>query len=186
MNNCICPRCWGMKVYAGKTCYTCDGVGAVGNMELSKSFDLGEMTASETAMRKGINNDPPEEVVRNLSELCIKLLEPINDVVPIRISSGYRSVPLNTAIGGSATSVHCQGLAADFSPLDPKKVSRKQLLQKILELKLSYDQIIYEGTWIHIGLRSPRGTVRGERLMMFNSHNGPQYSLLNINDPRVV
>jgi zinc D-Ala-D-Ala carboxypeptidase len=85
-------------------------------MRLSENFSLEELTASETAARKGIDNTPSEEVINNLKRLAAALQEvrALLNHRAILVSSGYRSPELNQAVGGSATSDHCKGFAADF------------------------------------------------------------------------
>jgi len=85
-------------------------------MRLSKNFSLAELTKSQTATRKGIDNEPSTEHVENLIHLAETVLQPIRDEFgrPVVISSGYRSPELCEAIGSSAKSQHAKGEAADF------------------------------------------------------------------------
>jgi hypothetical protein len=117
---------------------------------LSPHFSLDEFTASQTATRHGIDNTPNETAVENLRMLAA-LLEQVRLLLggnSIRISSGYRSINLNRDIGSNDTSAHVLGYAADFTcsgfgtPI--------QVAKKIAESNLKFDQLIYEGTWIHI------------------------------------
>ena len=117
---------------------------------LSEHFDLGEFTASQEATRHGINNKPSEKVVENLRMLAA-LLEQVRALLgggAIRISSGYRSLALNRHIGSSDTSAHIRGWAADFTC--PSFGSPIAVAKKIAESNLKFDQLIYEGTWVHI------------------------------------
>ena len=85
------------------------------NGHLTKNFGYQEMIKSSTADRLGISNDASREHVINLVNLCNFILQPIRDEFGvIRINSGYRSPALNKAVGGSKTSQHCNGQAADF------------------------------------------------------------------------
>ena len=117
---------------------------------LSKHFTVEELTASQTAVRKGIDNTPSLEVLANLKRVAA-MLEQVREVVdgPIQVSSGYRSVALNKAVGGAADSAHVRGLAADITA--PGWEARA-LARKILGAGIKFDQLIYEGTWVHIGL----------------------------------
>lgn len=121
-------------------------------MNLSKHFTLAEMTVSQEASRRGIDNTPGLEVVDNL-RWTASLLEELRDLLghPILISSGYRSPKLNSAIGGSKSSQHVQGLAADFICPgfgDPYEVSNA-----ISQSTIKYDQLIHEyGRWVHISI----------------------------------
>jgi len=134
-------------------------------MKLSNSFNLIEFTSSETASRRGIDNTPSIAVIENLRLLCENVLQPLRDKYgkPINITSGYRSPKLNKAIGGSTTSQHCFGQAADI------QVDRKDYLRVWEILKtLPFDQIIWEfGTesapdWIHVSF--VQGKNRGQKL----------------------
>jgi len=84
-------------------------------MQLSKNFSLKELTKSEYATRQNIDNTPSKRVIDNLTLLCSTILQPIRDVVgPVVVNSGYRSPQLNVLVGGSSTSDHVEGLAADI------------------------------------------------------------------------
>ena len=72
-------------------------------MRISKNFTLHELTRSNTALRLGIDNTPTKDGIHKLTIIANSLLQPIrNELGPLRITSGYRSPELNTAIGGSA------------------------------------------------------------------------------------
>ena len=85
-------------------------------MKLTNNFSLKEMTKSQTALRRDINNEPGNNEIDNLRLLCEYVLQPVRDHFgkAVRINSGYRSPELNSAIGGSKTSDHCKGMAADI------------------------------------------------------------------------
>lgn len=127
--------------------------------QLSLHFSLAELTDSQTAVRRGIDNTPAPDIVGNLARVAA-VLERVRALVggPIVVSSGYRSPAVNKAVGGSASSAHVHGLAADItSPiLDPKR-----LAIVIRDGGIEFDQLIYEGTWVHIGLSAgaPRKEV---------------------------
>ena len=71
-------------------------------MRASKNFTINELCFSTTALRKGINNEPTKEGILKLRLLATELLQPIRDRIgALRVTSGYRSPELNTAIGGS-------------------------------------------------------------------------------------
>ena len=85
-------------------------------MKMSTNFTLSEMISSQTATRLGIDNTPNDDQIENLKELCEKVLQPIRDKFgPVRVTSGLRVPELNTAIGGSGSSQHCKGEAADIN-----------------------------------------------------------------------
>lgn len=133
-------------------------------MNLSQNFTLEELVFSDTATRKGINNQPSEEVIDNLQLLCVHVLEPLRAALgPVVITSGYRSPKLNLAIGGSKNSSHMEGKAADLS------VKGKTLAQAYNWLlanreKVRYDQIIREfppGGWVHVSFDPARNRRQG-------------------------
>lgn len=121
-------------------------------MKLSEHFNLDEFTASETALRKGIDNTPPPVVTEKLRMLA-NTLEQVRTLLgnnSIRISSGYRCLELNRAIGSGDTSAHVLGYAVDFTC--PKFGTPKEVANKIAESPIKFDQLIYEGTWIHLSV----------------------------------
>jgi len=85
-------------------------------MQLSENFSLLELTKSQTAARKGIDNAPSPEHQENLKRLCESILQRVRDHFGqvVSVSSGYRSAELCTAIGSKTTSQHAKGEAADF------------------------------------------------------------------------
>jgi hypothetical protein len=129
-------------------------------MQISKHLSLAEVSRSETAKRKGINNTPSEEHLENFKKLAENIFEPIREHfgVPIHISSGYRSKELNSAIGGSLTSQHCQGEAIDID-MDGTSITNAQIFNFIKD-NLNFDQMIWEfGTnsnpdWVHVSYES--------------------------------
>jgi len=86
------------------------------NDHISKHFSYGELTRSQTATRCGIDNTPTPEQIQNLINLSVNILEPIRKhyLSPVFITSGFRNQELNTKIGGSLTSQHQKGEAADI------------------------------------------------------------------------
>ena len=124
-------------------------------MKLSNNFSLKELTASQTAERKGIDNTPSTEHQENLKSLCTAILQPVRDHFSkvVTISSGYRSPELCQAIGSVSTSQHAKGQAADFEIFG---VSNKTLADYI-DSELHYDQLILEywnesdpnSGWVH-------------------------------------
>lgn len=121
-------------------------------------FTLNELTKSATAKRLKIDNTPTEKVLKNLVELIDKVLEPLRKAYgkPIIVTSGYRCPKLNKAVGGSATSQHVLGQAADIRSVsdDPKenKVIFDTAKRLIEEGKIKVGQLIdeYSYNWVHI------------------------------------
>lgn len=123
------------------------------DIKLSPSFSLREFVISQVAERKGIINIPSEDVINNLKRLCVTILEPARAKLGgLRISSGYRSIKLNKAVGGAVTSGHIFGFCADILPL---KVSNIDFAKWVVK-NVPFDQVILEfGTksnpaWIHV------------------------------------
>ena len=124
-------------------------------MQLSKNFSLAELVKSQTAERKGINNNPNEDNIENLQRLCEHILQPVRDHYGkvVSVSSGFRSPELCVAIGSSINSQHASGQAADFEIYG---VSNKELADYIAD-NLDFDQLILEfwkpeepnSGWVH-------------------------------------
>lgn len=126
-------------------------------MNLTKDFTLEEMTRSEAATRHGFKEQftPNDEIKANLKALCENILQPLREKlgVKIRVTSGYRSKRTNNAIGGSESSQHVLGQAAD---INVNGISTLELCRKIKEFELPFDQLIEEfGQWVHVSY-SPR------------------------------
>jgi NADH dehydrogenase FAD-containing subunit len=125
-------------------------------MQLSKNLSLAEVVRSESAKRNGISNTPTKEHLANLVSIALNVFQPIRDhfLVPIHISSGYRSLALNKAVGGSNTSQHSKGQALDID-MDGTKITNKQIFDFIKD-NIEFDQLIWEfGTdknpdWVHV------------------------------------
>ena len=107
-------------------------------MKISNNFTLSEITHSNTAKRLGIDNAPNKEDLQNIKNLIRVLIQPMRDALgPIRISSGYRSPKLNSAIGGSNKSQHCKGEALDLQFWEKGKMHNKKIYDWIIEFKLN-------------------------------------------------
>ena len=119
-------------------------------------FTIQELTASETAKRYGIDNTPTPEVKQHLQELTERLLNPIREAWggPVKVNSGYRCYRLNNLLGGSKTSAHLTGYAADLVPSNGQRAKFIKFVQDYLrKSKLPFDQCINEyDKWCHIGL----------------------------------
>lgn len=119
-------------------------------MRLSNNFTLEELTFSQTATRKGINNVPPQYIINRLI-LTADKMEGVRKVcgnVPIFVSSGYRCELLNELIGGSKTSAHPKGYAIDFKVAGK---SIREVIKLIENSDIRFDQLINEfNRWVHI------------------------------------
>lgn len=118
-------------------------------MKLSPNFSLNELTASSKASSIGISNEPSEAALGCLKSLVEALLQPMRSLLgkPFKISSGYRSPELNEAIGGAKNSQHTLGQAVDFTV---QGMSVIDACKCIIVSGLEFDQLIYEGAWIHL------------------------------------
>lgn len=120
-------------------------------MQLTEHFTLAELCNSQAAARNRLDNRPGDKEIANLKRLA-ELLEQIRKLVgkPINVSSAYRSPAVNKAVGGSKTSAHMKGLAADITV---SGMTAKALATLISMSKIEFDQLILEGnSWVHIGL----------------------------------
>ena len=123
-----------------------------------KHFTIKELIRSETARLMGINNTPPASAINALHDLVDNVLDPLREAWggPIRVTSGYRCPELNKLVGGTPTSQHQRGEAADITVGNPKRNHR--LLALIKRLDLPVDQCIDEKgcRWIHVSHRRAR------------------------------
>ena len=147
-------------------------------MNLSRNFTLSELIKSDTAIRKGINNNPNSEQIEKLKALCENILQPVRDHFGrVKVTSGFRSVELCTAIGSSANSQHAKAEAADF---ECPGVDNAELADWIHK-NLPYDQLILEfytpgepnSGWIHCSWID--GTPRASRLWAYRSEGKTKY-----------
>jgi hypothetical protein len=149
-------------------------------MQLSKNLSLAEMTISYEAKRRGIINTPTEDHLANMKKLSENVFQPIREHFksPIRISSGYRSLALNKAIKGAATSQHCSGEAMDID-MDGTSITNAQIFNYIKD-NLVFDQLIWEfGTdknpdWVHVSYES-NGKQRKQILKAIRKNGKPSY-----------
>lgn len=125
-------------------------------MNLSANFTLKELTDSDTAKKKGLDNTPTLQVIENLTILAEKILQPVRDHYgkSVKVNSGYRSPEVNASVGGSKTSDHCKGQAADIEingvangDLAEWVSKNLKFTQVILEF---YTQGIPDSGWVHV------------------------------------
>ena len=123
-------------------------------MNLTRNFTLLELTKSDTAIRRGIDNNPTADQVEKLKLLCENILQPVRDHFGrVKVTSGFRSVELCLAIGSSSNSQHAKAEAADF---ECPGVDNVELFDWI-KSNLEPDQMILEfytpgepnSGWIH-------------------------------------
>ena len=123
-------------------------------MQLSRNFSLSELIKSDTAIRKGIDNNPNADQIEKLKLLCENILQPVRDHFGrVKVSSGFRSVDLCLAIGSSANSQHAKAEAADFECIGVDNAELADWIHR----ELPYDQLLLEyykvgepnSGWIH-------------------------------------
>ena len=120
-------------------------------MQLTPHFSLAELTRTSV----DAPNDPDLQSLRNLADLCRDVLEPVRAAlgVPLKVNSGYRSVSVNRIIGGSRTSQHMQGLAADVVPVGmDAEEAMKRISHEVEVGRLPHiDQaIVYVSGFLHL------------------------------------
>ena len=123
-------------------------------MNLSRNFSLQELIKSDTAIRKGINNNPNSGQIEKLKDLCENILQPVRDHFGrVKVTSGFRSPDLCIAINSSVNSQHAKAEAADFEVIGTDNAELADWIYK----NLNFDQLILEfytpgepnSGWIH-------------------------------------
>ena len=139
---------------------------------MAKYFTLAEMLKSETAEKNQINNTASAEVQQNIEEL-LGVLDGLREHYgkPIKITSGYRCAELNKLVGGSPTSAHVIGYAADMQPIgDTFENFKAEVLKWLKKSRVKFDQCIIERNkntkWVHFGLYNRKGQQRGQRFSL--------------------
>ena len=159
-------------------------------MNLTTNFTLQEFTRSATAERIGFENKPNARHIKAMTALCVNVLEPVrawirrtpqyNDAI-VKITSSYRNPRLNQLVGGSKTSQHLKGEAADIEVLYPYLPNGKQMaplipfdtFQMIRASKIEFDQMILEfNEWVHISYRSDGRPQRRQVLVAYRDKLG--------------
>jgi len=143
-------------------------------MNLSPHFTLAEFTRSERAERLGLDNSIPNNLMSNANRMAM-LMEQVRSILGnkiIVVNSMYRSPAVNKAVGGSRTSYHLKALACDF--VCPSFGSPYDIAFRLhLDTKLIYDQLIYEGTWVHWGLNE---LDKKPRMQVLTMRKGKYYN----------
>jgi len=152
---------------------------------ISKHISYKEATFSQTATRKDIDNTPSEEVLQRMKTVAENIFEPLRAYVggPIKINSFYRSIMLNTAIGGSKSSQHTRGEAIDID--DTLGCMSNKDMFTFIKDELDFDQLIWEfgddenPAWVHVSYVSPENNRR--RILKALKVNGKTtYNVMNI------
>ena len=144
-------------------------------MKLSEHVSLSEFEHSNTAVRRGYNQKMNEEQIENAKALCENIFEPVRKFrgAPIYISSGFRGLQLNRAIGGASSSQHCKGQAIDVN----LTVQEFHLIKD----NLDFDQLIWEfGTtsqpqWVHVSYDRHKEKQRGQVLRAIKVNGRTKY-----------
>lgn len=150
------------------------------NSAMGNYFTISELCASDVAKAKGIDNTPTSAIKSNLEKLIVNMLNPIREKYgkPIKISSGYRCAALNSAVGGTKTSQHLKGEAADLVCAGSGKLA--DIMRAAIAVG-GYDQLIWEHpkgtTWVHVSYNTS-GKQRGEIL----DYDGVKYTRLEKKD----
>ena len=141
-----------------------------------KYFTIREMKKSDRATKAGIVNEPSIQEVKNLTALIEKVLDPLREAYgkPIIVTSGYRCEKLNKLVGGSASSQHKKGEAADIKTIEDTPEENKKLFDLIVKLGLPFDQLIneYNYDWVHVSFGSRH---RRQKLKAVRKNGRTQY-----------
>lgn len=125
-------------------------------MQLTSNFSLAELTHSDTAVKKGLDNTPTEAVIANLKTLAEKVLQPVREHYgkSVKVNSGYRAPEVNASVGGSKTSDHCKGMAADIEIVGVANADLAQYIKDTLQFTQVilefYTQGIPDSGWVHV------------------------------------
>ena len=150
---------------------------------ISKHVSYKESVYSNTATRRGINNDPNDDQLYFMELIAEKVFEPLREWVngPIKINSFFRSPELNTAIGGSATSQHCKGQAMDIDDTFGKATNAE--MYHWIKENLDFDQMIWEfgdednPNWVHISYVS-EDKNRNRCLLAYKENKKTKYKVI--------
>ena len=149
-------------------------------MQLSENFSLNELTKSQTATRKGIDNKPNDEIIFNLKALSTHILQKIRNHYerPVRVTSGYRSPELCVAIGSSKNSQHAKGEAADFEITGIDNFDLAIWISKYLDFDQLISEFYVEGDkdsgWVHCSYKAD-GKNRKQVLTAYKENGKTRY-----------
>ena len=150
---------------------------------ISKHISYKEGVYSTTATRKGIDNTPNNEQLKNMELVADEIFEPLRVYVggPIKINSFFRSPELNTAIGGSSKSQHCKGQAIDLDDTFGKAANAE--MYHWIKENLDFDQMIWEfgdddnPNWVHVSYVSPEDN-RNRCLKAYKENGSTKYTVI--------
>jgi len=144
-------------------------------MNLSPNFTLEELTVSEVAQRKGLDNTPNATEVANLVRVA-ELLEKVRALLgkPILVNSAFRSKPVNDAVGSKDTSQHRLGCAADIRVPGMKP---KEVVQACIDGGIPFDQIIEEfDSWTHISVPNTKDQQPRRQALIIDKNGTRPYN----------
>lgn len=170
MSTMVCPRCWNKR----RPCDKCTNTGKIYDVRLSANFMLSEMLYSEKAVELGISNDPTPMQLSRIMDATINLYQPVREGIgPMKVTSGFRSLELNTALKGAKNGAHPAAWALDSQP---QEMTLEQAMRWLWKSPLKFDQAILElgqhhdrtnDDWLHLGFRHPTSYIqRREFLVM--------------------
>jgi len=153
--------------------------------KVSKYVSLKEVTRSNTALRKGIDNTPTFEQLERIKTLAEAVFDPLREWVggAVKINSGFRSGALNMAIGESSTSQHCANNGAAFDIDDTFGHKTNAEMFNYIKDNLDFDQMIWEfGTdenpdWVHVSYVSSKANRKQILRAKKNSKNKTYYEV---------
>ena len=142
-----------------------------------KYFTFSEFERSMVAALKGYDNELTRGATHNIKYLVDSVLDPLREYLgqPIIITSGYRCADLNRDVGGSPTSAHLLGLAADFHPLNEEGQVKvidwfKAIKEGMSEMAtVTFDQLIIYPSFFHVGIR-PSGCTNRRQILHYNAY----------------
>ena len=142
-------------------------------MQLSSHFTKEEFENSDYGHRKNIANIIPNDLLPNAVSTASRMeyVRALLNNQPITVNSCYRNPIINEAIGGSDTSYHLYALAVDFTCASFG--TPYEICKAIESSTIQYDQLIYEGSWVHIGFPKP---TKKPRMQLLTRSNGKDYS----------
>lgn len=151
--------------------------------KISQHISFQEATRSNTALRLNLKNEPNAYQLTNMVGVAQNIFEPLREYVggAIKINSFFRSEKLNSAIGGSSKSQHCDGRAIDIDDTFGH-ATNAQMFQYIKD-NLSFDQLIWEfgnstnPAWIHVSYVS-EDQNRGRCLKAEKINGKTSYSII--------
>lgn len=160
---------------------------AIKSGNLSKYLTLQQATASSTAQQNNIPNEPNDQQLSSLVNIGLNVYDKICDHfgIAVHVNSAFRSVALNTAVGGSRTSQHTKGQALDLDlSKSIQNKTNKELFEYIVK-NLEYDQVIWEyGTdnepeWVHVSYDATKQQQRKDIVRVTRTSSGPVYANIN-------